>query len=105
MAYVSHLPQLVSSALMRHVDAAVGARGLESAGRGLDDATRLASSPGEIWEGIFASNADFVGEAASQLAADLSKLSAGLANADDVQRLFAEARTARQKWQAAREAR
>ena len=58
LAYLSHLPQLTASALMHVVGEAVGAEGLEMAGRGLADTTRLASSPAGIWRDIAATNPD-----------------------------------------------
>ena len=58
LAFLSHLPQLTASALMKVVGDAVGADGLALAGRGLVDTTRLASSPADIWKDIAATNAD-----------------------------------------------
>jgi len=63
MAYVSHLPQLIASALMHTAASHVGIDGLAMSGRGFADMTRLASSPGDVWEGILATNEDFVREA------------------------------------------
>jgi prephenate dehydrogenase len=56
MAAVSHLPQLVSSALMI-VAAAHAGRRIEWAGNGLRDTTRLAQSSASMWQAILASNA------------------------------------------------
>jgi prephenate dehydrogenase len=56
LAYVSHLPQLVVSALMDVVGTAAGAGGLALAGSGLRDSTRLASSPSAIWTDIVRTN-------------------------------------------------
>ncbi|MFI5177406.1 MAG: prephenate dehydrogenase [Vicinamibacterales bacterium] len=67
MAYVSHLPQLLSVVLMVAAGESVGEPGLAHSGRGLDDMTRLASSPPAIWEGILDSNADYVAEALRRL--------------------------------------
>ena len=67
MAYVSHLPQLLAVALMAAAGESVGERGLAQAGRGLDDMTRLASSPPAVWESVFDSNADYVVEALRRL--------------------------------------
>jgi prephenate dehydrogenase len=100
MAYVSHLPQIVSTVLMQVVGASVGLDGLDQAGRGLEDLTRLASSPSDIWQGILATNADFVGEAAAKLAADLAALGAGLDDVSAVQRTFDAARAVRRQWMA-----
>ena len=71
MAYVSHLPQLVSSALMRTVGDGVGAAGLALSGPGLADTSRLASSPASVWTDILQSNAGHVREALDALIADL----------------------------------
>jgi len=98
MAYVSHLPQIVSTVLMQQVAEEVGPDGLGHAGRGLEDLTRLAGSPSEIWQGILATNADFVGEAAAKVAAGLAALGARLEDPPAVDRAFDAARTAREAW-------
>jgi prephenate dehydrogenase len=98
MAYVSHLPQIVSTVLMQEVGESVGMDGLEHAGRGLEDVTRLASSPSEIWQGILATNADFVGEAATKVATGLAALGARLDDPPTVGRTFDAARAVRQHW-------
>ncbi|MDA0205033.1 MAG: prephenate dehydrogenase/arogenate dehydrogenase family protein [Acidobacteria bacterium] len=56
VAWTSHLPQLLSTALARSVGDQVDETSLEVAGGGLRDMTRLAESPYEIWEGIIAAN-------------------------------------------------
>ena len=63
IAFVSHLPQLVSVAIMNAAAGALDARGLAAGGRAFDEMTRLASSPPDLWEGILTKNADFVAEA------------------------------------------
>src|SRR6185436_6756201 len=78
MAFLSHLPQLVASALMDVIGASAGESGLRLAGRGLVDTTRLASSPPETWRDVCATNADAVGEALDELIARLSELRADL---------------------------
>jgi prephenate dehydrogenase len=98
MAYVSHLPQLVSTLLMADVGEAVGPRGLGWAGRGLEDLTRLAGSPADIWQGIFATNADFVAEAASHLATNLAALGSHLDDSRAVGEQFARAHQLRNGW-------
>jgi prephenate dehydrogenase len=67
LAFLSHLPQLTASALMQVVGDAVGQDGLDLAGRGLADTTRLASSPADIWTDIAATNADEIGRALDEL--------------------------------------
>jgi prephenate dehydrogenase len=76
LAYLSHLPQLTSSALMQVIGDAVGEDGLALAGRGLLDTTRLASSPSGIWTDIAATNADEVRAALDGLIAVLTDLRA-----------------------------
>jgi prephenate dehydrogenase len=98
MAYVSHLPQIVSTVLMQQVAEGVGPDGLGHAGRGLEDLTRLASSPSEIWQDILATNADFVGEAAARMAAGLGTLVARLDDPPAVGRTFDAARAVREQW-------
>jgi prephenate dehydrogenase len=63
IAFVSHLPQIVSVAIMNAAAGALDARGVAAGGRAFDDMTRLASSPSELWEGILTRNADYVAEA------------------------------------------
>jgi prephenate dehydrogenase len=98
MAYVSHLPQIVSTVLMQQVGESVGPDGLDHAGRGLEDVTRLASSPSEIWQGILATNADFVSDAATKVATGLAALGAHLDDRPTVGRTFDAARALRQEW-------
>ncbi|MEX1130127.1 MAG: prephenate dehydrogenase [Vicinamibacterales bacterium] len=73
-AYVSHLPQLVVSALMDVVGTAVGAEGLALAGSGLRDSTRLASSPPAIWRDIASTNQAHIGPAIDALIEALETL-------------------------------
>lgn len=55
-AFLSHLPQLVVSALMDVVGCQVGEDALAMAGQGLRDTTRLATSPPDIWRDIVRTN-------------------------------------------------
>jgi prephenate dehydrogenase len=91
LAFLSHLPQLTVSALMRVVGEAVGQDGLALAGRGLADTTRLASSPADIWKDIAATNADEVGPALDALIAVLKDLRRDLAHGDRLSEVFEEA--------------
>ena len=88
LAFVSHLPQLSASALMHVVGEAAGGEGLAMTGRGLFDATRLASSPGDIWRDICRSNADLLGEALDALIGELQTLRSDLESGESVDRLF-----------------
>jgi len=74
MAYISHLPQLASSALMRVAGENVGAPGFALSGAGLADTTRLASSPASMWTEILQSNADHVRAALDAFIGDLQIL-------------------------------
>jgi prephenate dehydrogenase len=74
MAYVSHLPQLVASGLMRVIGPRVGADGLAVSGPGLADSTRLASSPARVWTEICQTNAAPLGAALDALIADLQQV-------------------------------
>lgn len=88
LAFLSHLPQLTASALMRVVGEEAGDDGLTLAGRGLADTTRLASSSGRIWRSVCATNADNIGEALDRLIDDLQRLRRDLENGDEVDRIF-----------------
>lgn len=91
MAFLSHLPQLATSALMDVVGVSAGENGLRFAGRGLIDTTRLAASPPETWRDVYATNAEAVGEALDVLIDRLSDLRADLRSGDAVTRVFTEA--------------
>lgn len=61
VAKVSHLPQLISVSLMKLVGEEDRPEDfLSLAGGGFRDMTRIADSPFEIWDDIFATNGDFV---------------------------------------------
>jgi len=96
MAYLSHLPQLAASALMQVIGDSVGDEGLELAGRGLEDTTRLAASPAGIWADIAATNADEIREALNRLIEALAGLRDDL---EQGQRL-AEVFDAANRWRA-----
>ena len=96
MAYLSHLPQLVASALMDVIGCGAAADGLGLAGRGLVDTTRLASSPPETWRDVCATNADAIGDALDALIARLSELRKDLRGGETVDRVF----TAAARWRA-----
>ena len=96
MAFVSHLPQLVASALMDTVGSAAQTGGLRLAGRGLVDTTRLASSPADVWRDICLTNADSIGDALDCLIARLTQLRGDLRRGDAVEAIFSAAA----KWRA-----
>ncbi len=91
LAFLSHLPQLTASALMHVVGNRVGEAGLAMTGRGLFDATRLASSPADIWRDICGSNADAIGEAIGELINELEALRRGLESSGEIDRVFESA--------------
>lgn len=74
VTYLSHLPQLVASALMHVVGERAGADGLALAGRGLRDTTRLAASPPDIWRDIIQTNRDNIVPALEELIRVLREL-------------------------------
>ncbi len=88
LAAVSHLPQIVASALMAVAGERAGEAGLAMAGNGLRDTTRLASSPASMWAGVLASNADEVGPALDAMIEQLRRLRDGLGDRAAVARLF-----------------
>jgi prephenate dehydrogenase len=77
VAYLSHLPQIVASALMHLVGEKAGEDGLALAGRGLRDTTRLASSPADIWRDIALTNHDNIGPAIDELIEVLVRMKSG----------------------------
>src|SRR5258705_7026417 len=96
MAFVSHLPQLVASALMDTVGSAAQGEGLRMAGRGLVDTTRLASSPADVWRDICLTNADSIEKALDCLIQRLTQLRGDLRRGDAVEAVFSAAA----KWRA-----
>lgn len=91
MAFVSHLPQLATSALMEVVGSAVQGEGLRVAGRGLTDTTRLASSPASVWKDVSAANADTIRTALDLLIDRLGDLRADLGRGDVMETVFTDA--------------
>jgi prephenate dehydrogenase len=96
LAFLSHLPQFATSALMDVVGRAAG-DGLALAGRGLVDTTRLASSPPTIWQDIAATNADHIRVALDALITRLTELRDGLDDPDTIERVFEAAARARER--------
>ncbi|MCS6953565.1 MAG: prephenate dehydrogenase [Bryobacterales bacterium] len=74
VAFTSHLPQLASTALAAVLEEQLGDVALRAAGPGLADATRLALSPFEIWNGILQTNAPRIREALDLYVTMLEKL-------------------------------
>ncbi len=96
MAAVSHLPQVVASALMAVVGEAAGETGLRWAGGGLHDTTRLAASPASMWESVLATNTTELQPLLTRLSDDLETLAGRLHDRDAIRRLFETASHYRQ---------
>ena len=88
---VSHLPQLTASALMHAVGKLAGDAGLEIAGRGLHDTTRLAGSPAAIWKDIAITNEDVLRGALDTLIATLHEMRDSLNSGEGVETVFTSA--------------
>ena len=75
-AAISHVPQLVSVALMNAIGKKDGGSGdfFRLAGGGLKDMTRIASSPFAIWEDICCTNTDNIRDAIRGLIAELHEI-------------------------------
>jgi prephenate dehydrogenase len=71
VAWASHLPQIVASALARALDRERIAPG--RLGPGGRDATRLAGSDADLWTDVLLDNADLVAPALEGMAAELSR--------------------------------
>lgn len=80
MAMVSHLPQLISVALMHAAQAGDAEHAMldKLAGRGFLDMTRLAASDYGIWKGILETNAEAIGLAVSRFSKSLEFVSEGM---------------------------
>ena len=79
VAWTSHLPQLASTALAATVCEHLATAGrLHIAGDGLQDMTRLAASPHEIWAGILETNRGPIDEALGALIRELESLRSAL---------------------------
>ena len=91
LAFISHLPQLTVSALMHVVGEAAREEGLNLSGRGLQDTTRLASSPADIWREVCATNADEIGSALDALIAVLRQVRADLQTGKSIDDVFESA--------------
>jgi prephenate dehydrogenase len=97
MACVSHVPQLVSTALMTAAGHAVGESGLAVAGPGFRDLTRLASSGANVWTDILATNADCIAEALAAFSACLPSSVTELSDARAVAARFEQAQGWRER--------
>lgn len=79
MAVVSHLPHLVTSAL---VELAAEAHVLDCAGPGFHDTTRIAGGPADIWADIFAHNRENLVQCLDALVRRLDGIKVALASGE-----------------------
>lgn len=96
MAAVSHLPQVVASALMCVAGETAGDR-LAWAGEGLADTTRLSASSAAVWESVLATNAAAVAPLLRQLAGTLCDAADHLDDPSFVRDLFGRAQEQRRR--------
>jgi len=99
LAAVSHLPHLLAYALVHEVANRTNSEQLFSfAAGGFRDFTRIASSHPEMWRDICAANKDMLLEELSRFSAKMEELKKLLDNPARLEKLFAEARDARDQW-------
>src|SRR5919201_4559343 len=101
LAAVSHLPHLLAYALVHDISERANAEQLFSyAAGGFRDFTRIASSHPEMWRDICIANRDRLLSELSCYERELKHVRALLeaADAKGLERLFAEAREARNRW-------
>jgi prephenate dehydrogenase len=96
VAWTSHLPQLLSTTLARAVAEQVDASGLEVAGPGLRDMSRLAESPYEMWQGIIAANGGEIRRALDAFLDDLDSIRSALGT-PEMEDAFRQANAAARK--------
>jgi prephenate dehydrogenase len=80
MAYVSHAPQLIASALY---GAAASAGVLDAAGPGFRDMTRISGGPTTMWRDIFDANRQAIAAAIADILDSLERVREGLARGDE----------------------
>jgi prephenate dehydrogenase len=100
-AAVSHLPHLLAYALVHEVKGRKNAAELFSfAAGGFRDFTRIASSHPEMWRDICVANADKLGAELASYSKKLAAVKKLLSRADGkaLEKLFSEARDARDGW-------
>jgi prephenate dehydrogenase len=84
VALISHLPQIMSSALAAALEGAP-AQWLDLAGSGLRDTTRIAASNSGLWREIIAANSQALKPLLSRVIADLSELAEVLDKPEQVE--------------------
>ncbi|MPZ46176.1 MAG: prephenate dehydrogenase/arogenate dehydrogenase family protein [Betaproteobacteria bacterium] len=101
LAAVSHLPHVLSYALVHELAGRADAEHLFAlAAGGFRDFTRIAGSSPEMWRDICVSNRDLLLEELARYRAELERLAALLQAADGpgLEALFSAARDARNRW-------
>jgi prephenate dehydrogenase len=99
LAAVSHLPHLLAYALVHDIAKRENAAQLFSfAAGGFRDFTRIASSHPEMWRDICAANRDNLLREVARYSAKLQEVKALLERPAELEKLFAEARAARDEW-------
>jgi prephenate dehydrogenase len=91
VAVISHLPQVVATALRARVGETVGVEALRHAGAGLKETTRRAAGHASTWAPILATNATALAPLLRALADDLTRVSRELDDRDAIEQLFARA--------------
>ena len=99
LATVSHLPHLLAFALVHDVAQRENSEQLFSfAAGGFRDFTRIASSHPEMWRDICVANRDRLLDELSRFSGKIAEIKQLLDSPAELQKLFAEARAAREKW-------
>jgi prephenate dehydrogenase len=101
LAAVSHLPHVLAFALVHDIAARENAAQLFSyAAGGFRDFTRIASSHPEMWRDICIANRDRLLEEIDRYSKHLGSIGKIIAAADSsaLEKLFSDARAARQRW-------
>ena len=99
LATVSHLPHVLAYALVHEVARRPDSEALFSfAAGGFRDFTRIASSHPEMWRDICAANRDLLVAEISRYSAKLEEVKRLLDDPERLEKLFAEARDARNRW-------
>lgn len=100
VAFTSHLPQLISTALSSVLAGVEGSR--QTAGPAVIEMTRVAMSPFDMWSEIFDTNQASIDEALSQFIVQLEKLRGTLAEPAEMAASFDRAAAAAKRLRSAR---
>jgi prephenate dehydrogenase len=82
VARISHIPQLLSTALAVATADSIDEESSRLAGPGFKDMTRLASSPWSVWQDICRTNADEITEALAEVIRELEASRKAVASGD-----------------------